>query len=132
MTPGLRGLSLSLYPKPFWFTMGIKSPIGGNGMRFKINGQEFDMLAVQMENQIVTMIDQRWLPFKFEIKHCMSWQNTVKAIKDLVKRGAGSVGVAGAFAMVQAAHELPSSSIEEFNEHLMEAVELLCRLAPQL
>ena len=37
-------------------------------MRIKVDGQVRDMLAVQMENHTVTMIDQRWLPFKFELK----------------------------------------------------------------
>ncbi|MHA2406008.1 MAG: S-methyl-5-thioribose-1-phosphate isomerase, partial [Candidatus Hermodarchaeia archaeon] len=70
-------------------------------MRIKVDGQTLDILAVQMDKHIVTMIDQRWLPFKFELKRLESWQDTVKSIKDLVTRGAGSVGVAGVFSMAQ-------------------------------
>lgn len=109
-----------MFPKPFWLRGEISMTLGGSALRLIINGKKLDMLAVQMENQIVTMIDQRWLPFKFEIKRCVTWQDTVKAIKDLVTRGAGSVGVAGTFALAQAAHELPANSIEEFNQHLTE------------
>ncbi|MFW9935649.1 MAG: S-methyl-5-thioribose-1-phosphate isomerase [Candidatus Thorarchaeota archaeon] len=94
-------------------------------MQITIDGNVVDILAVQMENYKVTMIDQRWLPFKIELKHLDSWQDTVKAIKDLVTRGAGSVGVAGAFAMAQAAHEIDTSLVLEFNHLLQEAAEII-------
>ncbi len=99
-------------------------------MRIKTDGQTLEMLAVQMENHIVSMIDQRWLPFKFEIKKLVTWQETVKAIKDLVTRGAGSVGVAGAFALAQAAQEYSGDSIEEFIQHLEEASNVIQRARP--
>ena len=99
-------------------------------MRIKVDGQTLDILAVQMDNHIVTMIDQRWLPFKFELKKCESWQDTVKAIKDLVTRGAGSVGVAGAFAMAQAAHEISTTLVLEFNHLLIEAADVIKKARP--
>ena len=99
-------------------------------MRIKVDGQTLDMLAVHMDNHIVTMIDQRWLPFKFELKKCESWQDTVKAIKDLVTRGAGSVGVAGAFAMAQAAHEISTTLVLEFNHLLNEAAGVIKKARP--
>lgn len=83
-------------------------------IRVKINDEIQDVLAVHMEDLIVQMLDQRWLPFKFQINHYTTWQETVQAITDLVTRGAGSVGVAGAFAFAQAAHAIKVSSIEEF------------------
>jgi len=99
-------------------------------MRVRIEGQILDLLAVQMEDYIVTMIDQRWLPFKFELKRLTSWQDTVKAIKDLVTRGAGSVGVAGAFAMAQAAHEIQTTLVLEFNHLLQEAAKVILSARP--
>jgi S-methyl-5-thioribose-1-phosphate isomerase len=99
-------------------------------MRIKVDGQTIDMLAVKMEDHVVTMIDQRWLPFKFEVKQLESWQDTVKAIKDLVTRGAGSVGVSGAFALAQAAHEITTNSVEEFIELLKEASLIIKQARP--
>ncbi len=99
-------------------------------MRIKVDGQTLDILAVQMDKHIVTMIDQRWLPFKFELKRLESWQDTVKAIKDLVTRGAGSVGVAGAFAMAQAAHEISTTLVLEFNHLLIEAADVIRKARP--
>ncbi len=99
-------------------------------MRINVDGQRVEMLAVDMEDHVVTMIDQRWLPFKFELKRLSSWQDTVKAIKDLVTRGAGSVGVAGAFAMAQAAHEIDTNLVLEFNHLLNEAAEIIRKARP--
>ncbi|MFX1317697.1 MAG: S-methyl-5-thioribose-1-phosphate isomerase [Promethearchaeota archaeon] len=99
-------------------------------MRVKVEGQTLDLHAVQMKDYIVSMIDQRWLPFKLEIKRLTSWQDTVKAIKDLVTRGAGSVGVAGAFAMAQAAHEIQTTLVLEFNHLLQEAAKVIVSARP--
>ena len=99
-------------------------------MRITIDGKTEDILAVQMENYVVTMIDQRWLPFKFELKRLESWQDTVKAIRDLVTRGSGSVGVSGAFAMAQAAHEISTTLDLEFNHLLEEAAEVIKSARP--
>ncbi len=99
-------------------------------MRVKIDGQELDLLAVQMENHIVKMIDQRWLPFKFEVKNLLTWRDTARAITNLVTRGAGSVGVAGAFAMAQAAHEISVNSVKEFLSRLKEAGQIIAQARP--
>ncbi len=99
-------------------------------MRITIEGKTEDILAVQMENHVVTMIDQRWLPFKFELKRLESWQDTVKAIKDLVTRGSGSIGVSGAFAMAQAAHEISTTLVLEYNHLLKEAAEVIMKARP--
>lgn len=99
-------------------------------MRVKIDEQELDLLAVQMENHVVQMIDQRWLPFRFEVINLPTWQDTARAITDLVTRGAGSVGVAGAFAMAQAAHEISADSVKDFLQRLNEAGQIISQARP--
>lgn len=99
-------------------------------MQVKINGQMREIRAVQMKNHIVEMIDQRLLPFKIKILKLPTWQDTVKAIKDLVTRGAGSVGVAGAFAIAQAAHEITDPLVAAFEHQLQEAAQIISQARP--
>ncbi len=83
-----------------------------------------------MKGQQVQMIDQRLLPFTFRISKFRTWQATVQAIKDLVTRGAGSVGVAGAFAVAQAAQQIDASTIEEWNAQLHSAAQTIAQARP--
>ncbi len=53
-------------------------------------------------NGSIWMIDQTALPDSFEILESGHYQQTYTAIKEMVIRGAGAIGVAGAFAMAQA------------------------------
>jgi methylthioribose-1-phosphate isomerase len=99
-------------------------------MRVKIDEQELDLLAVQIKNHVVKMIDQRLLPFKFEVINLPTWRDTARAITNLVTRGAGSVGVAGAFAMAQAAHEISVDSVKVFLSRLKEAGHIIAQARP--
>ena len=83
-----------------------------------------------MIDHIVTMLDQRWLPFRVELKEFTTWLETVNAIRDLVTRGAGSVGVAGAFAMAQAVHQIISTVPREFQQELEEIAQVVLAARP--
>lgn len=99
-------------------------------MRVQIKGEIHEMLAVDMADHVVTMLDQRWLPFRVEVRQFTSWLDTVNAIKDLVTRGAGSVGVAGAFAMAQAGHQVTTTTLEQFQRELAEAASVIRQARP--
>lgn len=99
-------------------------------MRVRIEGKVKEILAVNMLDHVVTMLDQRWLPFRVELKEFTSWLETMNAIRDLVTRGAGSVGVAGAFAMAQAAHQITSTAPLEFQEELEEIAQVVISARP--
>ncbi|MBE3131471.1 MAG: S-methyl-5-thioribose-1-phosphate isomerase, partial [Acidobacteria bacterium] len=60
----------------------------------------------------VRMIDQLALPFRFEIFDSPDHASTARAIRDMVVRGAGAIGAAGAYGMGQAALEAPSAPDE--------------------
>jgi methylthioribose-1-phosphate isomerase len=66
-----------------------------------------------MADSVVQMIDQRLLPFKLLVRRFHTWQATVQAIRDMVTRGAGSVGVAAAFAVAQAALQTKAVTARE-------------------
>lgn len=73
-----------------------------------VNGKGYT--AVWMEDTTVFMIDQNKLPFSFEVVTMRNYLETCKAIEEMVTRGAGCIGVAGGFAMLQAVHEAPDNS----------------------
>jgi methylthioribose-1-phosphate isomerase len=53
----------------------------------------------------VKIIDQKKLPFAFEIKELLSVSDIVRSITDMHVRGAGCIGVTAAYGMWLAAHE---------------------------
>lgn len=75
----------------------------------KVNGQHFR--AIWMENDIVCMIEQNKLPFKFEIHKCKTLDDTCFAIKTMITRGAGSIGAAGGYAMLQAIYTSDNNNL---------------------
>ncbi|HOZ30497.1 MAG TPA: S-methyl-5-thioribose-1-phosphate isomerase [Bacteroidales bacterium] len=65
----------------------------------KVNGKNYR--AIWMEGEKVCMIDQNNLPFQFSVHCCNNIDETCHAIKTMITRGAGSIGAAGAYAMLQ-------------------------------
>jgi translation initiation factor eIF-2B subunit alpha/methylthioribose-1-phosphate isomerase len=64
----------------------------------KIEGE--DKKALWFENNQVKFIDQRKLPYEFEIFTAKTVDDIAFAIKDMVVRGAPAIGVAAAYGMV--------------------------------
>jgi S-methyl-5-thioribose-1-phosphate isomerase len=60
------------------------------------------------------MVDQTKLPFFEEIYISDNYKTTCFAVKNMIVRGAGSIGAAAAFAMMQARFEAPDDHIVEF------------------
>ena len=69
--------------------------------------------AVWMEGPAVCMIDQRLLPHRVETLQLDSYPETIRAIREMAVRGAGTIGVAGGFAMAQAALAAPEGAFWE-------------------
>ncbi|MDR2836694.1 MAG: S-methyl-5-thioribose-1-phosphate isomerase [Bacteroidales bacterium] len=65
----------------------------------KVNGKHYR--ALWIENSTVCMINQNLLPFEFKIHYCSNINETCEAIKTMITRGAGSIGAAGGYAMLQ-------------------------------
>jgi S-methyl-5-thioribose-1-phosphate isomerase len=81
----------------------------------KVNNKNYR--ALWIDGSTVCMIDQNLLPFEFKIHHCFTVDETCFAIKTMITRGAGSIGAAGAYAMLQAIYENKEeqSLLEELN-----------------
>ncbi len=80
--------------------------------KVKVNGKHYE--TVWMENGKILMIDQNALPFDFKIVKLNNYKETCNAIKTMIVRGAGAIGVTAGFAMVQAALEANKNNYEEY------------------
>ncbi|RLI07437.1 S-methyl-5-thioribose-1-phosphate isomerase [Candidatus Bathyarchaeota archaeon] len=99
-------------------------------MRVKIGEETREVRTLWREGRTVWMIDQRKLPHKFEITATNHHAETADAIRNMVLRGAGAIGVAGAYGMAQAAMEAEHLKPEEFEGYLETAAERLRRTRP--
>ena len=76
----------------------------------RVNGIAYR--TVWMDDGVVKMIDQRLLPFRFEICSLRAHQETAEAIRAMTVRGAGAIGVAAGYAMAQAALAAPERGFD--------------------
>ena len=58
--------------------------------------------TVWMQGNSVMMIDQSLLPYDFQVYECKDYRATAQAIKNMITRGAGSIGATAGYAMAQA------------------------------
>lgn len=68
----------------------------------KINNRTKNIRAVWMEKNIIRMIDQRKLPFKLKFFNAKNYEDVAFAIKNMVVRGAPSIGAAAVYGIAQA------------------------------
>ena len=64
-----------------------------------VNGKNYR--TVWMEQGSVFMIEQNLLPFDFKIFESKNYRQTCEAIKTMIVRGAGAIGVSAGYAMAQ-------------------------------
>lgn len=90
-----------------------------------VNGKSYR--TVWMENGSVFMIEQNLLPFKFNIYESKNYRQTCHAIKTMIVRGAGAIGVSAGYAMAQAFLEAEKAN---FLEHVIEAKKEIAATRP--
>lgn len=86
-----------------------------------VNGK--NIKTVWMEGATVYMIEQNLLPFEFKIIPLHLYTETCHAIKTMIVRGAGAIGVSAGFAMAQAIIEAPELGREAFIEKAKKEIE---------
>jgi len=79
--------------------------------------------AVWMKGKNVYLIKQNLLPFDFKILKSENYLQTCQAIKDMITRGAGSIGATAGFAMAQAFLEAPQKSFWKYIEKAKRDIE---------
>lgn len=80
------------------------------------------------DRSVVKVIDQRKLPFEFEIKELRSVDDVYEAIDEMVVRGAPLIGAAAAFGMYFASLEITSHT--NIRDHLSNAAGYLVSCRP--
>jgi methylthioribose-1-phosphate isomerase len=74
------------------------------------------------DNQVV-MIDQRKLPLQEKYVVCKGYRSVIRAIKDLVIRGAPAIGVAAAMGVALGALKIRAATMDQFKARL----DVICR-----
>jgi len=82
------------------------------------------------ENDTEKMIDQRLLPFVFEVSEFDDYREVARAITEMYVRGAPAIGAAAAFGMVLAARQSHATDRETLIKDLEVAAETLNRARP--
>ena len=95
-----------------------------------VDGEVKDYRTVWLSGKTVKMINQRLLPHKFEIYEARNHMMTAEAIANMTVRGAGAIGVTGAFGVAQAALEFQGRNLREFLEYVEGAASLLKNTRP--
>ena len=90
----------------------------------KVQGKHFRSIWLEQEGQVVTVIDQRLLPFRFEIKQLTTVADVITAISDMVVRGAPLIGATAACGLLLAAAKDPS------DENLSHSSDMLLAARP--
>jgi len=81
----------------------------------KIQGKKYQTIWLKQENsEIVQVIDQRKLPFQFEIFDLKNVDEAFYAIKEMVVRGAPLIGVTAAFGMYLAVKQFEGGEFEKY------------------
>ncbi|MCK9613491.1 MAG: hypothetical protein M0R16_11475, partial [Bacteroidales bacterium] len=87
----------------------------------KVLGKNYK--TVWMEHGSVFMIEQNLLPYEFRIFESKNYRQTCYAIKTMIVRGAGAIGVAAGYAMAQAFVESSREDIPDFIKKAKEEIE---------
>lgn len=94
-----------------------------------VNGKPFRTVWLEEEGApVVKIIDQRKLPWTFEVAALRSVEDVAVAIKDMWVRGAGCIGATAGYGMVLAAWE--AAREQDFREGLQRRAALLVRTRP--
>ncbi|MBN2237786.1 MAG: S-methyl-5-thioribose-1-phosphate isomerase, partial [Bacteroidales bacterium] len=94
-----------------------------------VEGKHYRTIWIDSENeQTVKIIDQRKLPFVFEIESISTHEQMAVAIQEMHLRGAGLIGAAGAYGMYLAA--LESLHNKDTKLDLQNAAEILKATRP--
>jgi methylthioribose-1-phosphate isomerase len=86
----------------------------------KVDGQHFRTIWLKQANeQVVQLIDQRFLPHRFVIEEVKTVNQMATAIREMHVRGAGLIGASGGYGMYLATIEAAGS--DSFDQYLTNA-----------
>ncbi len=74
-------------------------------MHVTIDGVPRELKTVWLEDGMVKLIDQRYLPFDVRVYEAKTYEDVAIAIEDMVVRGAPAIGATAAYGMAQAGEQ---------------------------
>jgi S-methyl-5-thioribose-1-phosphate isomerase len=86
----------------------------------KIRGRSrpFRTVSYDRKKNHVLLIEQRLLPHEFRVVPCRTFQETARAIREMVVRGAGAIGATAAYGLAQGALAFRGANLKRFQKHL--------------
>jgi methylthioribose-1-phosphate isomerase len=93
-----------------------------------VDGKHYRTIWVNADNQVIQVIDQRYLPHKFIIEELRTLNSFIVAIRDMHIRGAGLIGAAAGYGMYMASIEAPQDN--SFDNFIHRAAERLKATRP--
>lgn len=94
----------------------------------KVHGKSYR--TIWIDRGVLTVINQNKLPHRFEMAELHSISDVCDAIKNMVVRGAGLIGVTAGFGMWIAAKTAPRGNLDDFEKWLSHSAELLKKTRP--
>jgi methylthioribose-1-phosphate isomerase len=88
------------------------------------------MRTVEWQKGSVRLIDQRWLPWEFQVLELRDPTAVAEAIRDMVVRGAPAIGATAAYGMALAGLRSDADSVEEMCADLEAAADRLHQARP--
>ena len=92
--------------------------------------QPFRTVTFDAGSNRVRLIDQRLLPHEFRIFSSRNFQETARAIRDMVVRGAGAIGATAAYGLAQGACAFQRSDLRAFTRHVNSVFNVLKAARP--
>ncbi len=86
--------------------------------------------TIKWDGNQVKMIDQRKLPHKIEWYVARSYKDIIRAIENMVIRGAPAIGIAGAMAIALGAYSIKTRSYDTFFKRITEIAEEILSTRP--
>jgi methylthioribose-1-phosphate isomerase len=101
-------------------------------MNVTIDGQtrHYRTVDYNVSDNAVLLIEQRLLPHEFRIVSIPDYEQTARAIKDMIVRGAGAIGATAAYGLAQGARAFQGTDLQGFQKHLDAVYETLKKARP--
>ncbi|MHA1737698.1 MAG: S-methyl-5-thioribose-1-phosphate isomerase [Candidatus Heimdallarchaeota archaeon] len=99
-------------------------------MKVLIDDKVHNYHSIWMEDEIIFAIDQRKLPFTFEIFETKTLKDTCFTIKEMVVRGAPLIGVTTAYGLLQVSMTSKEVDIRKFISVIKNAMNKLSKTRP--
>jgi methylthioribose-1-phosphate isomerase len=92
--------------------------------------RHFRTVTFDAQHNAVRLIEQRLLPHTFQLVSALNFQETARAIQDMVVRGAGAIGATAAYGLAQGARAFRGRDLAKFLGHVERVCDTLKAARP--